>query len=186
MMRVPLLVVAMGLSAVAVLAAGVSATYPPQIAGHGVERTAGMGVFADTPFHPRSALVDYETGRSCCPEGTVGDVSVYLFERSGVRCRSLEAAKSRRFFSYEVQTDGRPVPVGRPFSLSSFFQQASFNVVGLTEGVQSGARIVFTRVDTRPGGVWHGTIRVVSTRLSGHRYAFHGSFAAAWCGSRSQ
>lgn len=156
--------------------------YPSQHAGTGREPTAGTGTFAGTTFTPRSALVRYELGASCCPQKTVGELTVYLFERAGVTCSGLEAAKSRRFVSYEVETDGRALPVGKP-PPSSWFQQASFNVPGLTTGFQIGISIVFTRIDTSARGVWHGRIVAPRAKLSGKTYAFTGTFAGGWCGT---
>ena len=168
--------------ALLVAAVGVG-SYPVQRQGSGREPTAGGGIFAGTAFVPDSALADYETGLSCCPSTTVGNVNVFLFERSGVTCRSLEAARSKRFVSYTVETDGRKLPVGRVVP-GSFFQQASFNVVGLTTGFQPGVSIVFTRIDTSPDGVWHGRIKVPRQSFKHKTYAFTGSFAARWCGSK--
>jgi hypothetical protein len=157
--------------------------YPAQHQGSGHEPTAGSGVFAGTRFVPRSALADYEIGLACCPQGKVGNVNVYLFEQGGVSCRSLEAAKSKRFFSYSVETDGKTLPVGRVIP-AGLFQQASFNVVGLTTGFQPGVSIVFTRIDTSPKGVWHGRIKVPRQSFKHKRYAFTGTFAAHWCGTK--
>lgn len=157
--------------------------YPAQHQGSGREPTEGSGVFAGTRFVPRSALADYEIGLSCCPSKSVGNVDVFLFERAGVTCRGLEAARSNRFFSYSVETDGKRLPVGRVVA-AGFFQQASFNVVGLTTGFQPGVSIVFTRIDTSPNGVWHGRIKVPRQSFKHKTYAFTGSFAARWCGSK--
>jgi hypothetical protein len=157
--------------------------YPAQHQGSGREPTTGSGIFAGTRFVPRSALADYEIGLSCCPEKTVGNVNVFLFERSGVACRSLEAARSKRFFSYTVETDGRKLPIGSVVP-AGLFQQASFNVIGLTTGFQPGVSIVFTRIDTTPGGVWHGRIKVPRQTYEHKTYGFTGTFAARWCGTK--
>jgi hypothetical protein len=167
----------------AALLATVPGPYPAQHEGSGHEPTGGKGTFAGTAFVPRSALVDYELGASCCPQKTVGQIHVFLFERRGVTCASLEQARSKRFFSYEVETDGQRAPVGRPVP-SSFFQQASFNVVGLTTGFQPGVSIVFTRIDTARSGVWHGRIEVQRQKLNGKAYALTATFAARWCGTK--
>ena len=169
----------------AALLAGPGA-YPAQHEGTGREPTAGQGVFAGTSFVPRSALVDYELGASCCPQKTVGTVNVFLFEQPGVRCAKLEAAKYKRFFSYSVETNGKKLPVERK-PAAKWFQQASFNVVGLTTGFQPGAAnvgIVFTRVDTAPGAVWHGRVSVARQRFNGKTYSLSATFAAAWCGTK--
>jgi hypothetical protein len=167
---------------VVTVAAGLG-PYPAQRQGSGREPTAGGGIFAGTRFVPRSALSDYEIGLSCCPDKTVGNVNVYVFERPGVTCRSLEAAKSNRFFSYTVETDGKKLPVAS-VTPTGFFQQASFNVVGLTTGFQPGVTIVFTRIDTSAGGVWHGRIKVPRQPYNHKVFAFTGTFAAHWCGTK--
>ena|SRR5579862_6833765 len=157
--------------------------YPAQHAGRGSEPTGATGIFAGTGFVARSALVDYELGASCCPQGTVGQVNVFLFEHAGVRCATLEQAKDRRFFSYTVETDGKALPIGRD-APASLFQQASFNIVGLTTGFQPGVSIVFTRIDTADNGVWHGRISVPRQKYHGKTYALSGTFAAGWCGTK--
>jgi hypothetical protein len=158
--------------------------YPAQHQGTGREQTVGSAVFAGTKFLPRSALVDYEVGKSCCPDKMVGDVNVYVFERAGVTCAKLGAARSSRFFSYSVETDGKKLPVGHPLS-AVFFQQASFNIVGLTTGFQPGVSIVFTRIDTSPSARWHGRINVPPNVYAGKHYSYKGTFGAAWCGTKT-
>jgi len=157
--------------------------YPAQRQGSGREPTAGSCIFAGTRFVPGSALSDYEIGLSCCPAKTVGNVNVFLFERRGVTCRLLDVAKSKRFFSYTVETDGKKLPVAR-VTPTGLFQQASFNVVGLTTGFQPGVSIVFTRIETSAGSVWHGRINVPRQTYNHKTYAFTGTFAAHWCGTK--
>ncbi len=167
-----------------VLAVAVTlAPYPAQHQGSGREPTRATVVFAGTNFRPHSALVDYEIGASCCPATTVGNVNVFVFEHAGVACSKLDAAKSARFFSYTIETDGKRLPVGHP-PPTAFFQQASFNVLGNTTGFQPGVSIVFTRIDTSPAGTWHGRIHVPHNSFHGRSYAFNGTFAATWCGTR--
>jgi hypothetical protein len=157
--------------------------YPAQHQGSGKEPTSASGIFAGSPFVARSALVDYELGASCCPAKTVGQVNVFLFEQAGVRCATLEQAKDKRFFSYTVETDGKKLPVGR-VAPDNLFQQASFNIVGLTTGFQPGVSIAFTRIDTARSAVWHGRISVPRQRYNGKTYALNGTFAARWCGTK--
>ena len=143
-----------------------------------------MAIFAGTAFVARSALVNYEIGKSCCPAKSVGNVNVFVFERAGITCAILESAKSARFFSYTVETDGKRLPVGRAPS-SAFFQQASFNIVGLTTGFQPGVSIMFTRIDTATGAVWHGRVTVPRQTYNKKLYGFNGTFAARWCGTKT-
>jgi hypothetical protein len=169
------------LSVLLVLAA--PGPYPAQQQGAGREPTTARGIFAGTVFVAHSALVDYELGTSCCPHKTVGQVNVYLFERPAVGCASLEQAKGNRFFSYTVETDGNKLPVGHVVP-ARLFQQASFNIVGLTTGFQPGVSIAFTRVDTNRAGLWHGRIIVPSQKYNGKTYSLAGTFAARWCGTK--
>ena len=156
--------------------------YPSQHQGTGREPIAASGTFAGSRFVARSAVVRYEIGLSCCPSKTIGEVDVYLFETKDVTCKTLDDSRSKRNFSYSVEANGKALPVGRP-APSSFFQQASFNVVGLTTGNQVGIRIVFTRIDTTKGHLWHGTFRAPRFASAGKVYALSGSFAASWCGT---
>ena len=164
------------------IAAAVGA-YPAQHQGTGKQPTTATGTFAGKPFVAHSALVAYDVGKSCCPEKTIGNVDVFLFERAGISCAKLEAAKSARFFSYTVEADGKRLPVGRTVP-SSFFQQASFNVVGLTTGFQPGVSITFSRIDTAANALWHGSISVPPNTYNGKHYSLKGTFAARWCGTR--
>jgi hypothetical protein len=156
--------------------------YPAEHQGAGREPTKASGIFAGSTFVARSALVDYELGASCCPQGTVGQVNVYLFEQAGVSCAKLEQAKGKRFFSYTVETDGKTLPVGR-VAPAGLLQQASFNVIGNTTGFQPGVSIVFTSIDTA-GGLWHGRITVPLQKYNGKTYSLNGTFAARWCGTK--
>jgi hypothetical protein len=167
----------------ALMLLAVPGPYPAQHEGSGKEPTRASGTFADTSFVARSALVDYESGPSCCPQKTVGQVNVFLFEQASVRCATLEQAKHKRFFSYTIETDGKKLPVGRA-TPASLFQQASFNIVGLTTGFQPGVSIVFTRIDTARNAFWHGRVSVPRQEYKGKVYALGGTFAAGWCGTR--
>jgi hypothetical protein len=160
----------------------VPAPYPAQHAGAGKEPTNAAGIFAGSRYVARSALVDYEVGLSCCPQKTVGQVNVFLFEQAGIGCAKLENAKYKRFFSYTVETNGKKLPLGR--APESFFQQASFNVVGLTTGFQPGVSISFTRIDTAANALWHGRVNVPRQKYNGKTYALSGTFAARWCGTK--
>ena len=165
------------------LVAAALGPYPSQHEGTGAEPTSGAGIFAGTAFKPHSALARYELGVSCCPSKQIGQLDVYLFERAGVTCAKLDDARSQRNVSYTVETSGKKVPVGHP-PPGSLFQQASFNVTGVTTGFQVGVEIVFTRVDTTPNALWHGGITVPRTTFNGKTYAFKGTFAARWCGTK--
>src|SRR5262249_16573277 len=166
------------------LAAAAVGPYPPQHEGPGKEPLLGGGTFAGTQYAARSALVRYEIGNSCCPAKKIGQLNVYVFDTPGVTCVRLDSARSRRFFSYTVETNGKAVPVGKRIP-NTWFQQASFNVVGLTTGFQVDTSIVFTRADTAAHGLWHGRIFVQRQVYKGKTYSWAGTFAAAWCGTKT-
>jgi hypothetical protein len=170
--------------AIAAVLLVVAAGYPAQHAGSGSEPTKAAGIFAGKPFVARSALVAYDVGKSCCPEKNVGNLDLYLLERAGVTCAKLEDAKSHRFFSYTVEADGKQLPVGKPVP-SSFFQQASYNIVGLTTGFQIGIQITYSRIDTSPNALWHGSFLSPPDTFNGKHYSLKGTFAAHWCGTRT-
>jgi hypothetical protein len=158
--------------------------YPAQHEGAGKEPTAGGGVFAGSAYVARSALVRYEIGASCCPSKKIGDVNVYVFEQAGIACKGLDDARAKRNFSYTVESNGRKVPVGKA-PPASWFQQASFNAKGVTTGFQPGASILFTRIDTAPNALWHGRIELRRVSYDGKTYAWAGTFAARWCGTKN-
>jgi len=47
--------------------------------------------------------------------------------------------------------------------------------------VQLGASVRFSRIDTRPGGTWHGRIEIRPPSVRGTSYRYDGTFAARWC-----
>ena len=49
-------------------------------------------------------------------------------------------------------------------------------------GLKQGARLTFTSVDSYPGGVWRGVLKVATRRYgNGKVYGYNGTFAAKWC-----
>jgi hypothetical protein len=172
--------VAAALVGAAALALG---AYPAQHEGAGKEPTAGGGIFAGSKYAAHSTLVRFEIGASCCPSKTIGDLNVYVFEQSGIDCRHLDNARYKRNFSYTVESNGKKVPVGKPIP-GSWFEQASFNERGVTTGFQPGASIFFTRADTAPNALWHGRIALKRVNYEGKIYAWAGTFAARWCGTK--
>jgi hypothetical protein len=58
---------------------------------------------------------------------------------------------------------------------------APIDAAGLTHGV----KLVLTRINSYPGGVWHGTLSAPTKVYNdGKVYGYEGSFAAQWCDLR--
>jgi hypothetical protein len=151
--------------------------FPGQRAGSGTERTAGGGTFAGAPFTARSAAVEWDEKTRL--------LTLYLFERSGVRCSNLaEAIAIRRGRSVQVLVTRRAqrLPVNRPVRGPFVRFVRRF---GATDAeiqlVQQGVELRLTRVDTGRAGVWHGHLNVTPRSLQGKRYSYAGTFAARWC-----
>lgn len=145
---------------------------PPRPQGAGKEPTARGGIVGGKRFRARSALAQYDAS---------GDIYLYLFQKR-VRCRLVTYADAPYIWVW-VHTEGTPPVVGKP-SLSNGrdFVQVNFVLKGHYVAIQPGVRLVFTRVDPRRNGVWHGRLAVKRTRLKGRVYAYAGTFAARWCG----
>ena len=52
-------------------------------------------------------------------------------------------------------------------------------------GLKEGAKLTFSRVNSYPGGVWHGVFQVPRRVYGdGKLYGYNGTFAARWCDLR--
>lgn len=148
------------------------ATLPDVAVGSGNEPTAGVGRIAGAPFHPVSALV-FDT--------TLGpEVDIYGRHE---RCNDIEGVVNGSlgpapYISVTELLTGRPnsiPPVNHAISGETVdYSVGNSGVVDATS-----PRVVFTRIDTRSGGVWHGSVSSVDP-VNG--YDFTGTFAGAWCG----
>jgi hypothetical protein len=48
--------------------------------------------------------------------------------------------------------------------------------------LKTGVRLVFTGIDSYPGGVWHGSLTIPTKKYAnGLIYGYHGTFAARFC-----
>lgn len=157
--------------------------YPPQRQGSGNEPTAGGGVIARAPFHARSALIVEDD----LPPGYLRyQLTLHLFPKR-VNCAGIGTATTlnghSRLIYFELRRHG-PVPVGKPVG-SSQPQTTGAIFINGRDGQEtfSGISLVFTRVDTSRGGVWHGKISVQRQYIVGPSDAYHGTFAATWCGT---
>ena len=77
------------------------------------------------------------------------------------------------------------MPVGRPVSgpqVAFLTVDPSPDVPTHIAGLKTGAQLTFTRVDSYPGGVWHGIFKVPRHVYGdGMLYGYSGTFAAKWC-----
>ena len=154
--------------------------YPRIRAGVGNEPNAGGGVIDGDRFVPRTAVVAWNRHWS--------SLTLYLLPRANVTCRSLRAATQRPGHLIQVYVTGKPrVRVGRPVA----GPQVAFVTVHPEKPMDvaaalRAARLTFSRVDTFPGGVWHGSFDMpFRTYGNGKLYGYHGTFAAKWCQLRT-
>ena len=183
MRRVLALVVAACTFAASAYAAGTSARFPRMRLGIGDEATAGGGIVAGMPDRTRSAVVAWNR-----KERTL---TLYLIRLSHVSCGTLKRQITRPGHVIQALIRARPLSaiVARPvpdqtLQFITYYRDPKkhpLNAAGLKEGV----RLVITRVDSYPGGVWHGTL-YVPTKVYGNGkvYGYRGSFAARWCDLR--
>lgn len=150
--------------------------FPRLRAGVGAESISGGGVVAGSPFRTRAAVVAWSRHW--------GTLTLYLLARKSVTCRTLQASTERPGHLIQVYVTNEPhVPVGRPVS----DPQVAFVTIYPTKpmhvaGLKQGARLTFTRVDSYPGGVWHGIFKVPHRIYGdGELYGYSGTFAATWC-----
>ncbi len=175
------LTIACAVAALAVVspAGGAAAPFPSQQAGSGAEPTAGRGSFGGVPFHARSAAIQWD--------GTARTLTLYLFGRPDVRCSGLHRAVAiRRGRSVQVLVTRRAakLPIDRAIGdrFVRFVKRFGATDVEI-QLVQQRVGLRFTRIDTRPGGVWHGRLDVTPRVLNEKRYSYAGTFAARWCSS---
>ncbi len=150
--------------------------YPRIRAGVGNEVNSGGGVVDGDRYVPRTTLVVWNRHW--------GSLTLYLFPRAKVTCGTLHAATQTPGHLIQVYVTGKPsVRVGRPVAdpqvaFVTVYPEKPMDVAAALHV----AHLTFTRVDTYPGGVWHGTFDVPhATYANGKVYGYHGTFAARWC-----
>jgi hypothetical protein len=171
------LAVAALLTIVAVLASSAAAKtpVPSRPEGKGSEPTAGAGLIAGAPFHPRDALALLDI--------SFDQVEIYLFPRR-VACSDVLLANPP-YLEVTVDTNGSPLIVDHPSPQNGrAFVQADFHpgTGNKYYGIQPGVSITFTRIDTSRRGVWHGQLTIRRQRFKGRLFSYKGTFAARWCG----
>lgn len=148
------------------------ATLPTLAIGSGNEPTSGSGRVAHAPFRPVGALV-FDT--------TLGpEVDIYPRPES---CNDIEnvvngSLGSTPYISVTELMTGKPNSIP-PVNRAVPGETVDYSV-GNANVLDGTPRVVFTRIDTHPGGVWHGSVSSVDFGFNG--YAFTGTFAGAWCG----
>lgn len=152
--------------------------FPRLRSGVGNEPTAGRGVVAGDEFVTRAAVVAWNRKWN--------SLTLYLFWRRGVTCGTLRRAVQRPGHLIQVHVTGAPrIPLGSPVAGAQVaFLTVFRNPKTPTQvaGLKSGAKLTFTRVDSYPGGVWHGTFTVPRREYAnGKVYGYKGTFAAKWC-----
>ena len=150
--------------------------FPRIQAGVGNEPNSGGGVVDGTPYVPRSTVVAWNRHW--------GSLTLYLLPRAGVTCTTLRAATQKPGNRIQVYVTSKPtVRVGRPVpdpqvAFVTVHPEKPMDVAAALHA----ARLTFSRVDTYPGGVWHGSfIMPHRTYGNGKVYGYHGTFAAKWC-----
>ncbi len=164
-------------AALSCAAVAVGAPFPSERAGSGAEPTHGSGHFGETAFTARSAVVQWD--------GRLRLLTLYVFERPAVRCSGLQRMLDiRRGRSIQVVVTRRRarLPIARTIQpLFVRFVERHGATDAELQAVQSGALVRFSRVDTRPGGTWHGRLAIRPHRVAGASYSYDGTFAATWC-----
>jgi hypothetical protein len=147
---------------------------PAKPQGSGGEPTAGGGTIGSKPFHAVSAIAQYDVPG--------GDIYIYIFGKPiSNACRVVSYADAPYVWIW-LHTEGTPPIVGNPWrSNGRTVVQVNFVLRGHYVAVQPGVRLVLTRIDPHPNGVWHGRL-TVNAVLHGKVYAYAGTFAARWCG----
>jgi len=153
-------------------------SFPRIRSGVGNEPTAGRGVVAGYEFVTRAAVVAWNRRWN--------SLTLYLFGRRGVTCGTLRRAVQRPGHLIQVHVTGAPrVPIGSPVAGAEVaFVTVSPNpkTPPHVAGLRNGAKLTFTRLDTYPRGVWHGTFSVPRREYAdGNVYGYKGTFAAKWC-----
>jgi hypothetical protein len=156
-----------------------TATFPRLQLGIGNESTAGGGMVAGAPYRTHSAFVAWNRRRK--------DLTLYLVRARGVDCRNLIKVARRPGNLIQAVIKARPlanyVYHRLPDQTLQFVTHYADTHRPLHDaGLRQGVKLVLTRVDSYPGGVWHGRL-TVPTKVygDGKVYGYRGTFAAGWC-----
>ena len=152
--------------------------FPRVRAGVGNEPTAGGGFVAGDRYVTRTAVVAWDRHW--------GTLTLFLLSRASVNCQTLRTAAHKPGHLIQVYVTSKPkVTVGRRMSnpqVAFLTVDRNPDVPTHVAGLKSGAQLTFTRVDSYPGGVWHGIFKVPHNVYGdGMLYGYSGTFAARWC-----
>jgi acyl-CoA thioesterase len=153
-------------------------SFPRLREGSGKQLTFGGGVVAGKPYVALTAVVIWSRRSN--------SLTLYLLRQRAVTCATLGKQTAKPGQLVEIHVTSKPhVPLGHRVSTAQVaFITVSRNpkVAPHVAGLRTGARLLFTRVDTYPGGVWHGIFKVPQRIYGdGNQYGYNGTFAARWC-----
>jgi hypothetical protein len=158
--------------------AAVQKSFPRLRLGVGAERTTGGGVVAGDNYVTHAAVIAWNRKSA--------DLTLYLLWRRRVTCATLRRTITRPGHLIQVHVTNEPrVNIRRPTANA----QVAFLTINRSPkvpthiaGLKHGAQLTFTRVDSYPGGVWHGVFKVARRVYGdGKLYGYNGTFAAKWC-----
>jgi hypothetical protein len=177
---------ASALLAALVLTTGVAwasfdSTFPRIKLGSGKEPTSGGGVIAGSPYVTRSAVVAWNEH--------FGTLTLYLLRGRTVTCATFKRVITKPGHLIQVYVTNQPhVSVNQQVTDPQVAFLTIFkdpNIPTKVAGLKNGARLMFTRVNTYPRGVWHGVFKVPQGVYGdGKVYGYNGTFAAKWCDVR--
>ena len=158
--------------------AEVQTTFPRLKLGVGNEPTSGGGVVAGDRYVTRTAVIAWNR--------KFNNLTLYLLWRRRVTCPTLRRTITKPGHLIQVHVTNSPrVNIARPVASPQVaFLTIYRNSAVPTHiaGLKHGAQLRFTRVDSYPGGVWHGTFKVPRRYYGdGKLYGYSGTFAAKWC-----
>jgi hypothetical protein len=156
----------------------VQKTFPRLRLGVGNEPNSGGGVVAGDRYVTRAAVIAWNRKSN--------SLTLYLLWRRRVSCATLRQTITRPGHLIQVHvTDSPRVNIARAVANPQVaFLTIYRNPAVPTQiaGLKHGAQLRFTRVDSYPGGVWHGTFKVPRRYYGdGKLYGYSGTFAAKWC-----
>jgi hypothetical protein len=158
------------------LAGSTPKRFPALRYGIGSEPTWGGGTFGGVPYSTRRAVVAWNM--------KARTLTLYLLRQKHVTCSGLGRAITAPGLLVQALITARPLAhvVGHPIpdqTLQFVLHRDGRAAVG---ALKQGVRLVLTRVDSYPGGVWHGKLSVPKkVYADGKVYGYRGTFAAKWC-----
>jgi len=157
-------------------------TFPRVRLGTGNQANTGGGVIAGDRYVTRNAAIVWNQKWH--------NLTLYLLWRKTINCSTLRKTITKPGHLVQVHvTDTSHVEIGRPMANPQVAFLTIFRNPAIPTriaGLKHGGWLKFTRVDSFPGGVWHGVFRVPRRYYGdGRLYGYNGTFAARWCQIRS-